>query len=643
MNSKTGIEIYAYDLFDTIVHRNCHPDVVLFEWSKKVSRYLRFLFSPKEIYDLRKKTENEIKKNGKEEATYEQLMMQLCDCLKIEQGLEKEFIENATKWEIEVELRHLSVDSVCLKEIVALKEKGYTVIIISDFYASRFILQSILERLSVYPYIDKLYVSSEYGKRKSTGNLYKYVLHDLELTPEKLYMTGDDRISDVEIPERLGIKTKYRPYRQLYKKDSEADFNNKYKKVLFHSTIKTGVEVYAGEILFFVDKLYEQLIQEGFSTVAFCSREGQLIKKFFDIYQKKTYGDEYIKTKYLYVSRKAILAPSLKNLSEEKFESLFRQYKEILVCDFLNSLGMKDEKYVNILKKSGVEMNDVITSSVDDPILKKIRSCEKFVTLYDEYRSYQKKLFVQYLTGLELVNNNKIAVVDIGWKGTIQDCIQKILGNQIVVKGYYLGLISQEFECVNLENKKGVLFSDYPDKCLNYELLQYGHIFYERIFAADHGPVQGYTLDESGEVLPEIDNDKDQLTLFKYMKDYQKYLEKSFAELVDLYSKSYYLPKDRYNLMIKSTLWRQCVISPKLWNVVIQSRASAHENFGNISVNGKENLTRIKVHKNEKKKFFYVDYAYRILDRYHLKLLNPIAALYCRMIYLIKLSKIEKG
>ncbi|HEV1703706.1 TPA: hypothetical protein VYO64_001316, partial [Streptococcus pneumoniae] len=35
----------AFDFFDTTIHRNCHPEVILFEWSKKISIYFSFKIS----------------------------------------------------------------------------------------------------------------------------------------------------------------------------------------------------------------------------------------------------------------------------------------------------------------------------------------------------------------------------------------------------------------------------------------------------------------------------------------------------------------------------------------------------------------------------------------------------------------------
>lgn len=54
-------------------------------------------------------------------------------------------------------------------------------------------------------------------------------------------------------------------------------------------------------------------------------------------------------------------------------------------------------------------------------------------------------------------------MVDIGWKGTIQDNIQKAFPS-LNIKGYYMGLNFQRYSTRNSMNKTGILFTDDPQK-----------------------------------------------------------------------------------------------------------------------------------------------------------------------------------
>lgn len=79
---KIKTNIVAFDFFDTIVHRDCNPEIILFKWAKEVSCYLRFSISSSVIYQIRKKIETEKKSNGLEEVAYQDLLAELYNRLK---------------------------------------------------------------------------------------------------------------------------------------------------------------------------------------------------------------------------------------------------------------------------------------------------------------------------------------------------------------------------------------------------------------------------------------------------------------------------------------------------------------------------------------------------------------------------------
>ena len=60
---KINDTIYnAFDFFDTVIHRNCHPEVILYSWSKELANNLKYRVSSSQIYEIRKKIEIKYKK-----------------------------------------------------------------------------------------------------------------------------------------------------------------------------------------------------------------------------------------------------------------------------------------------------------------------------------------------------------------------------------------------------------------------------------------------------------------------------------------------------------------------------------------------------------------------------------------------------
>lgn len=636
-------KVYAYDFFDTIVHRDCHPEKILFQWSKEMANYLNLNVTSEDIYQIRKKTEKILKsKDGYEEIAHKELIKKIFDEINIRDINFDEMYKVSYELELKIERNHIYIDEECKKDIINHYSRKDRIIIISDFYNGKEFIKDILKYFNMDYLFEDIYVSSDLNKRKSTGNLYKYVLSSLNIEPENLNMMGDNYISDFSIPQKLGINAICKRYNDKHFIETKKSLSKKVKKILFSNINKNVLSGYAGEFLYFISKLYKTLHNRNVKKVLFCSREGQILKNLFDRYQIKTYGEKIIDSEYFYVSRKATILPSLKEFNEETFNMIFRQFKQLKLKDFLKSIGFADDEIIDVSNNIKSNQDDYITIDDNNELYTKLKNNKNFVHLYNKKRTIQKSLFISYLKSLGYsLDCEKIFIVDIGWKGTIQDCIQEIIPNDCTVEGYYLGLRTKEFGCINIENKHGMLFSDTPNPCKNYSLLEHNYLFYERICAADHGPVLGY-YSEEGKILPIINNNRKEMLLYEYIKPFQNNLVKTFDKLIDIYSNSVWEPQDLYEVMIKNFLWKQCVYFPQIWSIEKKARSISRENFGDISKNDKRIKSQIGKKQMEKKDLLFVDYTFRILDKYHLKVLYPLAGLYCRIVYLIKLIRLDK-
>ena len=93
-------------------------------------------------------------------------------------------------------------------EVVALWRKagelGKKRVIVSDMYLPAVFVKKLLRDRGIDGW-DGFYLSSERGVRKSTGELFKLMLGDMGIPPHKIMHIGDNRQSDVLVPERLGI------------------------------------------------------------------------------------------------------------------------------------------------------------------------------------------------------------------------------------------------------------------------------------------------------------------------------------------------------------------------------------------------------------------------------------------------------
>ena len=291
----------------------------------------------------------------------------------------------------------------------------------------------------------------------------------------------------------------------------------------------------------FIRRLHSEISKIGTNDVFFMSREGQPLLEMFERYARHqtSAGSKTTKAHYLEVSRRSTLLPSLRRLEDENFETLFRQYRSISVYEFLSSLGL--EAHVNeIAAVLGLKLSVVKTRVADLPtgvIFEKLMGHAAFQQIYESERSTRKTAFIQYLSSLAGGTIPRhLTIVDVGWKGTIQDNLFNLLcsGDARVVDnidGFYLGLVAQG--SVHLENqKRGLVFSSIGRRTKRFHIFNENRALFEVMLAADHGSIASYSTDGVGEAVAVRGPFDEEEMIRKKIWPVQKIILERFDELL---------------------------------------------------------------------------------------------------------------
>ena len=257
-------------------------------------------------------------------------------------------------------------------------------------------------------------------------------------------------------------------------------------------------------LLYFIESLHEALVKQGVRQVYFLSREGQPLKRMFDLYQNKVSGS--ITSHYLEVSRRSTLLPSLEPLAEEGFETLFRQYRRISLFEFLSSLGLEVQMR-SIALALGFPEPAEVTREEDFPTSQTFRALKAlplFQDLYESERLARRRAFIAYfeeLSGGALPA--RLFIVDVGWKGTIQDNLFALLCRQgdtpvHAVTGYYIGLVAAG-AASPINDKYGLLFSSVGTNSPKFRVFNENRALFEVVLAADHGSIVSYETTSDGQ------------------------------------------------------------------------------------------------------------------------------------------------
>jgi len=118
--------------------------------------------------------------------------------------------------EMQLELRVLRPNPERVEDWQSLGRQGMRRVIVSDMYLPRTLIEEALHRNGIVGW-EALYLSSDRGVRKTTGELFKLMLRECQVQPGEVHHIGDNAYSDVEVPRQLGILTEHTPkvYEQL--------------------------------------------------------------------------------------------------------------------------------------------------------------------------------------------------------------------------------------------------------------------------------------------------------------------------------------------------------------------------------------------------------------------------------------------
>lgn len=223
-------------------------------------------------------------------------------------------------------------------------EKGEHVVLISDMYLSSRTIRKILVSVdSIFESIP-IYVSNECGCTKYTGELFLYVKEKEKIAFHDWIHYGDNEISDVKSPKKLGIRAVELKKSDLLPWEKEFDGQNALEtnaywqlytgiaRTLRQNRRMTSAEEMGssvgGMILYpYVEWVIHNSLKLNIHILYFIARDGFILKKIADIIIRD--GGLEMKTKYIYGSRIAWRIP---DGCEEKKENLRLYLRQEIDC-----------------------------------------------------------------------------------------------------------------------------------------------------------------------------------------------------------------------------------------------------------------------------------------------------------------------
>jgi FMN phosphatase YigB (HAD superfamily) len=508
--------IVCFDYFDTVVVRNVEPEHTKKLASSLLSILLKGHVSGPKLYRYRQKLELELTNQNGER--YGELDFSLDDFaarfwavlqekeigLKQCHGLRhpESFVQTLLNIEVAVEKAVQTPCPQVLHVLHALREKGFPLFLLSDFYLPEPFFLEMMRGVGLDTFFRRIYVSSSHGKGKGSGQLYKKIFDEIRCTPDQVIMVGDNPHADIAMARQAGVKT-IQVYRQHQEHFYSTFRRTRKKRIERPEAVLEAVPMadvpfreMGGSLWLFIHRLFTALQEQGVTTVFFLSKEGEFLQRLFEFYQKNLFNHVLISSHYLLASRKATFLASLKALEQEDFHRLFDHYRDISLREFLQSLNFDASIITSLCGSVPIDCDERIPDLQRHPEFANLIGNKLFADTYEKQRTQQAANFRRYLESFGVdYHVESLHLVDVGWKGSIQDNIFFILGGQVTIHGYYIGSLNAT-ERSEKNRKTGLLFDNYPAPSPYFHVFNNNRSLYEMMLGASHGSADCYLTEK---------------------------------------------------------------------------------------------------------------------------------------------------
>lgn len=417
----------------------------------------------------------------------------------------------------------LTVANPYIKKIYdAMIAAGKKVIIISDMYLPKEYMESLLKKCGYFGWT-KLYISCDYSALKRTGNLYEVVKNDLQ-DKEKVIHIGDNYYSDVVMARRKGFHSVYyesvmhqgQPYRNSNVTDQSIGVS--VANALINIEIHNGIHlmndhqqygyIFGGMLITgFCHWLNDVAHDKKIDKFLFLARDADIMYQCYNKY----YGER--NCEYVYASRRSVLILIFDRYPKFFVERVLKEWAE----EADKPIGkMLEELHMTCLIQ---KLSDVHLKQEDIFSLKTYKNVTQLMYIHkneivDELQEVRMaaRIYWQSVIG----NSASIALVDVGWRGTISIGLKYFL-NQICgmnVRIYCIQLSTKRDQWNEQEFDNGEMLSyccssDYNKQMhsiMKHDLIRIKII--EMLFSSCSNSLAEYRLDENNKIKMVFESDR---------------------------------------------------------------------------------------------------------------------------------------
>ncbi|WP_321884428.1 HAD-IA family hydrolase [Paraburkholderia bannensis] len=504
LKAIVDVDAVSFDIFDTLIERRSgKPDTV---FALLVPHAKKSGFVGDDFVAVRKGAELEARKiAGKREVTIREIYDQLARTTR----MPLDVCLSLAEIECALEVECCDSKAIGLLLLNSALSEGLKVYLVSDIYLPRSTIESILQKAGIEGFSDLL-VSSELGATKHYGDLFDLLIRRTGHAANRIVHVGDNPHSDVAMPRSKGMGALHlqrsetmsgAPSLVLWFNDDPATPAGFWKSLVGGSllyresqaygldradyepgTIRLiGAQTLGPALLAFAQWLGRRAKVMGYRHLYFASRDGFYLKEAFDCLRK--FDSSLPEASYFLASRKVCRAAGISSL-EDIIEVVEIDHYPMPVRSFLqNRLLLTDDDLRHIAR---VDLDRVVQNAKLDNGLHRL--IEKLSGSILKRCADHAHAYGQYLKDIG-IDQPGAALVDIGYRGTVQRNLSEMLDCQID------GLYFVTWPGVSALLEKGLRYQSFiaSDGRIDDPLVQYVQSL-ELLVSGTHGSVSHFEM-----------------------------------------------------------------------------------------------------------------------------------------------------
>lgn len=455
---SASLSVISFDLFDTLLVRRIHdPDLV----KLPVARFISALaaeaglnWSWNRVQDLRDTIEKRHRlQTGEQfedlEACYPLFMRETLETI-FGGRMGEELLSRVTDYELAMESTMLVVRLEFVAWLRELKEQGKRIFIVSDIYLPASHLERLAADAGLMEYAEAVVSSADTFLAKASGRGFALMQDTYGLDTASWLHVGDNPISDGLRPAGFGIRAlvlhdgseKWRKalVKRYYNYSQGRPFWRgrilqqlmmplEGENVERHPLYVEGFNFFAPLLGAMVQQIAERCRELGISRVFFLSREGWTFKKVWEAITPTLFPDGRLPaTEYLYVSRMALAGASCayQGLTRTNADIAFLPVGNRDFRDVCRIFDLDADPLLPHLQRHKLTPETTLSPHHEgfDP-RNRLRFNEMLedddfqAAVRNRVRPFNDALQL-YLEQAGFFGADDVAIVDIGWLGTIQ-------------------------------------------------------------------------------------------------------------------------------------------------------------------------------------------------------------------------------